>query len=178
MNTLAPDLILTNANLITLDPLRPRATAMAIRDGRIVSVGSDSDILPLAVSRTQTLDLKRKTLTPGFCDSHIHLLWYGMQLLKMSDLVGVTTIDEILSRLSSLATRSHEGWLQGHGFDQDKLREKRFPTRQDLDRISTTRPILISRICGHAVIVNSAALALVTADERKKGDPDSGLYTE
>src|SRR5207248_2352018 len=67
---------------------------------------------------------------------------------------------------------------QGHGFDQDKLADKRFPTRADLDKISRTRPILVSRICGHAVVVNSAALGLVTDAQRAAGDAEAGLYTE
>ena len=92
---------------------------------RIVAVGSDPEILPLAASRTNKLDLAGKTVTPGFCDSHIHLLWYGLQLLNQADLVASSSIDEILSRLSSQAAKT-DGWIQGHGFDQDKLREKRW----------------------------------------------------
>ena len=175
--TLAPDLIVHNGNLITLNPQRPRACAMAITRDRIVAVGSEQDILPLAASRTSRVDLHGKTVVPGFCDSHIHLLWYGTQLLKQADLVASSSIDEILSRLSTLAGKS-DGWIQGHGFDQDKLCEKRFPTRADLDRVSSTRPIIISRICGHAVVVNSAALALVTDQQREAGDAQEGLYTE
>jgi len=80
--------------------------------------------------------------------------------------------------LSALAARTPDGWIQGHGFDQDKLREERFPTRADLDRVSRKRPILISRICGHASVVNSAALARVRETERAAGDVENGLYTE
>jgi predicted amidohydrolase YtcJ len=150
---------------------------MAVRDHRIVAVGDDAPITKLAGPDTQRIDLAGKTVTPGFCDSHIHLLWYGMQLLTQADLVGSASIDELCSRLSNLASH-RTGWIQGHGFDQDKLRERRFPTREELDRVSRDRPLIVSRICGHAVIVNSAALALVTEKERRAGDPDTGLYTE
>ncbi len=175
---IAPDLIISNGNLITLDAQRPRATAMAVREGRIVAVGSDAEVLPLAASRTRRVDLAGKSVVPGFCDSHLHLLWYGTQILKQADLVGTDSIDNLLARLLMLAGKTSDGWIQGHGFDQDKLRERRFPTRADLDRLSKTRPIIISRICGHAVVVNSAALALVTDAQRRAGDAEMGLYTE
>src|SRR6185437_4741111 len=90
---------------------------------------------------------------------------------------GSGSIDEVLGRLSAVASRT-SGWIQGGGFDQDKLRERRFPTRTDLDRVSRDRPIIISRVCGHAVVVNSAALALVSDAARQAGDTETGLYTE
>jgi predicted amidohydrolase YtcJ len=104
---------------------------------------------------------------------------YGLQLLNEADLVGSASVDDVFSRLSALATRRPaDGWLVGFGFDQDKLAERRFPTRADLDCISATRPIMIWRVCGHAAVVNSAALALVTEAERRAGDERTGLYTE
>jgi predicted amidohydrolase YtcJ len=170
-------LVLTNGNLITLDASRPRATAMAILNDRIIDVGDDQKIEQWIGPDTQQINLTGRTVTPGFIDSHIHLLWYGIQLQRQADLVGSASIDEVLARLSNLAART-EGWIQGHGFDQDKLAQRRFPTRDELDRVSRTRPIIISRICGHATVANSAALALIIADERGKGDANSGLYTE
>ncbi|HEV8606297.1 MAG TPA: amidohydrolase [Tepidisphaeraceae bacterium] len=172
------DLLLTNGNLITLDDSRPRATAVAVSNGKILALGSDRELEKLTIPQTQRINLENKTLTPGFIDSHIHLYWFGSQLLRQADLVGATSIDEILNRLSQLKSNRPTGWLQGHGFDHDKLREKQFPTRADLDRISKTQPIIISRICGHATVANSPALALLSPDERSKGDQHSGLYTE
>src|SRR5688572_22294252 len=115
---LAADLLVTNANLITLDPWRSRAAAMAVRGGRVVFVGDAPEAARLAGPETRRLDLAGRTVTPGLIDSHIHLLWYGSQLLKQADLVGCGDIDEMLGRLSALAGRVGEGWLQGHGFDQ------------------------------------------------------------
>src|SRR4051812_23477546 len=111
---LAADLIITNGNLITLDPRAPRARAMAVRDGWIVAAGDDAEIVRLADTTTECIDLAGKTVTPGFCDSHIHFLWHGMQLISQADLVGSASVDEVLSRLSALASRTTR-WIQGHG---------------------------------------------------------------
>src|SRR5215207_3110462 len=116
----AADLILTGGNLVTLNDASPRAAAMAVRGDRIFTVGDDREILAFAGPETRRVDLAGKTVTPGFIDSHIHLLWFGRQLLREADLVGSTSVDDVLFRLSGLAGRS-EGWIQGHGFDQDKL---------------------------------------------------------
>ena len=172
------DLLVTNANVVTLDRRRPRARAMAIADGKILAAGEEREIAPWAGHHTKKLDAEGKTIVPGFIDSHIHLMWYGEQLLRQADLVGCADVEDLLQRLTQLADRRPEGWLQGHGFDHDKMRERRFPTRDDLDRVSHTRPIIISRVCGHAAVVNSAALALVAGDERRAGDESTGLYTE
>lgn len=172
------DLVAFNGNLITLDAATPAASALAVRDGKIAFVGPDADALRLAGPDTERVDLRGRTVTPGFCDAHLHLFWYGTQLLRQADLVGSDSIEDVLARLSAHANTYPGPWIQGHGFDQDKLREGRFPTRQDLDRVSSTRPLIISRICGHAAVVNSAALALVTDQERARGDEETGLYTE
>ena len=151
---------------------------MAVRGAiRILAVGDEQAISSLTTPRTKRIDLAGKTVTPGFIDSHIHMLSFGMGLLRDADLVGSGSIDEVLSRLSVVAGRTG-GWIQGGGFDQDKLRERRFPTRNDLDRVSRDRPIIISRVCGHAVVVNSAALVQVSESARRAGNADTGLYTE
>jgi predicted amidohydrolase YtcJ len=172
------DLIATGGNIRIGDKQGSRVSAFAVRDSAFVAVGADAEILPLAGPGTVRLDLSGKTVTPGFCDAHMHLAWFGGQLYRQADLVGSDSLDEVLSRLSAHAARYDGLWLQGHGFDQDKLAGGRFPTRADLDKISRTRPLIISRICGHAAVVNSAALALVTPRERAAGDVESGLFTE
>lgn len=174
---LAADAIFTNGNLITLDTAHRTATAIAVRAGRIVYVGEDAGAIALAGPQTRQVDFQRKTVVPGFHDAHLHLFWYGSLMLQQADLTGTATMDDILSRLSEHAAHT-EGWIQGRGWDQDKLTERRFPTRADLDTVSTTRPILIVRVCGHAAVANSAALALLTDEERALGDAGSGLYTE
>lgn len=171
------DLVATGGSLLTMDDANPRASALAVRDGKIVFVGDDSGALALAGPGTERVDLGGKTVVPGFCDAHLHAYGYGAYLLRQADLIDSASIDEVLERLSAHAART-DGWIHGHGFDQNKIAENRFPTRADLDRVSRTRPILITRICRHATVVNSAALALVSDAERARGDADTGLYTE
>lgn len=171
------DLVATGGNLVTLSPSRSRASALAVRDGRFVYVGDDAEALAFAGPNTRRIDLAGKTVTPGFCDAHLHLAWYGTQLMRQADLFGTASVDDLLSRLSEHGART-EGWIQGHGFDQDKMPGRTFPTRADLDRVSQTRPMVVSRVCGHAAVVNSAALALVSEAERAAGDVETGLYTE
>lgn len=176
MNTHAPDLLLRNARIYTM-AARRWADTLTVHNGRISFVGDEAELPPIWRVASQTLDAGGRLITPGFIDSHLHLLWYGSQLLRQVDLVGVTSTDELLGCLSAKAA-STSGWIQGHGFDQDRLPGKRFPTREDLDRVSRDRPIVISRICGHAAVANSAALALLTRDELAAGDATSGRFNE
>ena len=158
------------------DPARP-PQSLLVRDGRFVAIGPAAVVSPRAATATPDTDLNHAVVTPGFHDCHLHLLWYGRQLLTQADLVGSSSVEDVVDRLAAMAGKS-DGWIQGHGFDQSKLAEGGFPTRDDLDRVSRTRPVIISRICGHAAVANSAAIELLTPDQQSRGDPTTGLYTE
>jgi predicted amidohydrolase YtcJ len=167
-----------NGNFITLDPKLPRARSMTVQNGRITRLtNGEPASAGGSAPENSIIDLQGKTVVPGFIDAHIHLYSFGVHLLRTADLVGSASIDDMLGRLSQLASRT-TGWIQGWGFDQSKMRDARFPTRDDLDRLPRDRPMIVSRICGHAVVVNSAALALVSESERRAGDEEAGLYTE
>lgn len=172
------DLVATNGNLIPLGGPKARASALAVRDGRLVYVGDDEGARALAGPDTRQVEFGGRTVVPGFCDAHLHLVSYGTGLLRQADLVGAASLDEVLGRLSAHAAAYDGPWVQGRGFDQDKMAERRFPTRADLDRVSPGRPSVITRVCGHALVANSAALALLTEGERAAGDAETGLYTE
>ncbi len=171
------DAVFIGGSITTLDDANPNATAMAVRDGRVLFVGNDRETIKYAGEGTVYVNLHGKHVVPGFCDAHLHVFWFGSLLAKQADLTCAAGVDELLTRLSDTAGKT-DGWLLGRGFDQDKLAERRFPTRQDLDRVSATRPILITRVCGHAAVANSATLAFLTDDERGLGDAATGLYTE
>ena len=99
---LHPDLIVHNANIITLNERHPHATALAIDGSRLAFVSDDTTTLSLGGARTQKINARGKTIVPGFCDSHLHLLWFGTNLLRQADLIGTTTIDEMLDRLAEV----------------------------------------------------------------------------
>ncbi len=156
------DLVLVNGKVITIDPSDTIAEAVAVRDGRIMKVGTTAEIKLLAGDRTQIIDLEGKTVLPGFIDSHEHCIRKGMQ----ADWVNCTsppmrTIDDIVAALALKAAEKKEGeWIIGSWFDESKLDERRFPTRYDLDRASMEHPIYLGRAGGHNAVANSMALKL------------------
>jgi predicted amidohydrolase YtcJ len=126
-----------------MDKQNPSAEAVAVYNGRFAAVGSNEDILKLAKNGTQIMDLKGKMLLPGFNDSHMHLLSYGMSLQKVN-LFRVGSIEEIIRKISDFIERKKPDslqWIQGIGWNQDYFQEQRFPSRYDLDRISKDVPI-------------------------------------
>ena len=175
---LAADAVYFNGNLLTQAKGLGPQSAMAVRDGRIVYVGPDEGALRLAGPATQRVDLGGKTVVPGFCDSHLHFAMFGLGLASTVDLTSAQNVDALLGTLAAHKDQTPFEWILGRGFDQSKLREDRFPTREELDRVSPTRPVLITRICGHAAVANTAAIALLSDAERGAGDPETGLYTE
>ncbi|MBC8101963.1 MAG: amidohydrolase [Cytophagales bacterium] len=175
---LTADRVFFNGNLLTQTSRTPTATAMATRRGEILFVGGDRDARGLAGAATERVDLGGKTVVPGFCDAHLHFASFGLNLARSTDITDAADIGELGERLTAQRERSPIEWVLGRGFDQSKLRENRFPTRRELDRVSSSRPLLITRICGHAAVANSAAIALLSDRERAAGDPETGLYTE
>lgn len=153
-------LILTNANVITLDPQKPRVQAIAVDAGKIVEVGSNRKIVKFKGKSTKIIDCGRKTVVPGFVDCHVHMKELGVfsQELNLRD---ARSIKEVQRMLREYAEKHPEvQWITGGRWDQEKLEEKRYPTRWDLDAVVSDRPVLLDRICGHLAVVNSKALLL------------------
>jgi predicted amidohydrolase YtcJ len=166
------DLVLVNGNVITMDPARPRASAVGIRDGRIVVVGSDAEARA-ALPGAETIDLGGRTATPGFIDAHIHLLAYGHSLSE-ANLYGAATIAAAVGRSAAVAARLPAGaWLTGGGWRRNDLADRRLPTAADLDAAIPDRPAMLYSHDHHSIWCNSAALAAagVTA---ATPDPDGG----
>lgn len=137
--------------------------ALLIEDGIIVKTGTTHALIAHAAEADEVMDLGGRTVVPGFNDAHLHLYMTGVAL-SMVDLYGSSSLEEVLQRgIAFLKEHPHlEGTLIGRGFNQDYFNEKRLPTRWDLDRISTTRPILFYRACTHLAVVNSKALELLS----------------
>ena len=173
------DLVLTGGRVATMDAARRWASAIAIRDGRIVAVGSDTAVRLAIGARTRVIELRGRTVTPGFQDAHVHPVGAGLEMLRV-DLAGHLVRDEYPPIIEAYA-RSHPDvpWILGGGWYMAAF-EHGAPRREDLDRIVPDRPAFLSSRDGHSAWVNARALELagVTAetpdphDGRIERDPD------
>ena len=167
------DLIVTNARIYTVDENRPVVDAMAIRGGRVVATGPQRGVMTLRGPNTQVLDLHGRTVIPGMIDAHVHLLNLGNSLRNV-DLVGTNSYDEVVARVVARAKDTPAGtWIVGRGWDQNDWGDTRFPTHEALSRAVPNNPVVLTRIDGHATLVNAAAMraAGVTAQTQ---DPSGG----
>jgi len=156
-----PDLILYNGLVYTVRPGRAEATAIAIRDGRILAVGTDRQILAMAGRNSRRMDLARRRVLPGFNDAHAHPWAGGLDQLKKVA-CDKTTIDEILAALRARAAATPQGqWIQGFLYDDGKT--PRPLTRADLDAAVPDHPVIVAHRGGHTAYVNSRALTIVGA---------------
>ena len=169
------DLVVTNARIYTSDVNRPVVEAFAVRGGRIAFVGSNRGALALAGPRTERLDLSGKTVITGMVDAHAHLLGLG-QALRTVDLVGTRSYEEVIARVVERAKTARPGeWIRGRGWDQNDWADTRFPTHAALSRAVPNNPVYLTRVDGHAALVNAKAfeLAQVTA---ATPDPSGGRF--
>lgn len=167
------DLVLTNARVYTADEARPRAQAIAIRGDRIVFVGSAAEAEVLSGSATRVIDLGGKTVIPGLIDAHGHLSGLAAAL-QIVDLVGTGSLEEVVARTSARAAQTPAGsWVIGRGWDQNDWSDTRFPTHEGLSRAVPGHPVALTRIDGHALLVNAKAMQLVGIT-RQTADPEGG----
>jgi predicted amidohydrolase YtcJ len=185
-----PQLVLFNGRILTVDSRDTIVQALAIRDGKIIAVGADRDILRLAGSATKRIDLQGRTATPGLIDSHAHIADGGVDELYHVHLSDVSSVEEAVRRVQAgLAALKPGAWLQGDGWDEGKLAERRYLTAADLDQVSPDNPVWLMHTTGHYGVANSAALRLAkvgantpnptagTIDRDAKGMP-SGVLKE
>jgi predicted amidohydrolase YtcJ len=166
-NRAEPDTVLCNGAISTMYPGQPEATAVAIRDGRFLAVGSDREVLSLAGKRTRRIDLAHHRVFPGFNDAHAHPWEGGIQALK-NVACDKTSIEEILAALHARAAETApDHWVQGYLYDDGKT--PRVLTRADLDAAVPDHPVVVAHRGGHTGYVNSLALTEVGA---AKGMPD------
>jgi predicted amidohydrolase YtcJ len=163
-NRMPVDLILFNGNVIPMTAPGATARAVAVRNGRIVLVGTDKEVEALADKSTRRVDLQGKTLLPGFIDAHGHIVGVAI-VADLADLspppIGkVGDVASLLATMREFASTHPDGWLVGNGYDDTQLIERRHPTRQELDAISADRPIVLIHISSHLATLNSKALEL------------------
>ncbi|RZK49682.1 MAG: amidohydrolase [Pedobacter sp.] len=152
------DLIVYNARIYTVNENFDIVEAMAIQDGKILATGTTAEIQE-QFSAKESLDAQGKAIYPGFIDAHAH--FYGLgESLQYADLREAQSWDEILSRLSDFSKTHPEGWLLGRGWDQNDWPGKEFPDKAKLDELFPDRPVMLTRIDGHAAIVNQKAFEM------------------
>jgi predicted amidohydrolase YtcJ len=177
------DLVLTNAVIATMDETHPRASMIAIRGGTIVAVAfniSDAiksdqaaDVEALIGPNTRVIDLHKQFAMPGFNDAHAHLFSAAYAKLEV-DLTGAKSLAEFQQRIRDrLKDYKHGEWILGRGWDHTLWPKKKFPTRQDLDALSTEHPMLFGRLDGHVAVANSRALK-IAGIKRDTPDPPGG----
>jgi predicted amidohydrolase YtcJ len=173
------DLIVINAKVTTMDTAIPSAQAFAVRGDRFIAVGSTTDIKSLAGPRTRTYDAKGAFITPGFIDTHNHVV--GEQVLFGINagnpyVVEYVTIQSIIDKLKARAAKTPPGtWIEAAFYDDTKIKDNRPLNRLDLDKASTQHPIMVNLRGGHAAVFNSFAFQLAGVTKTSP-DPFGGTY--
>ena len=170
-------MILHNGRIHTMNPQQPTATAVAIREGKIVAVGSDDAIKPLLTAGGEMVNLNGRCLTPGLVDAHVHFQHFALSLQRV-DLRGTKTLDEALNRITQKLPTDYRSlntdtWLEGRGWRVTDWGQTNFPTAAHLDAISSDIPICLRDHSGHAAWVNSRALQIANVDDQT-ADPSGG----
>ncbi|MCM5663737.1 amidohydrolase [Galbibacter mesophilus] len=162
------DLLIVNANVYTVDSTMSKATAFAIKDEKFVAVGSSEEIRE-QYEATKVLDLEGKPIYPGFIDAHCHFYQLGLQEQNV-DLVGTKSYEEVLERVTAFQRERKSNFIIGRGWDQNDWEEKEFPTKDALDSLFPETPVVLTRIDGHAYLVNQKALDLAGITEETNVD--------
>ena len=170
------DLLLVNGRVLTVDSADRVAQAVGIAGNRIVVVGTTAEVERAAAPNARRIDLAGRTVTPGLLDAHAHFSEGGAERLYVLDLSypNVKSIPDVAAAIGSKAAAAPKGtWIQGRGWDEGKLAERRTITAKDLDAASPNNPVVLTQTTGHYVVANSAALRLagISKDTR---DPPSG----
>ncbi len=163
------DVIFKNGNIYTVNEKQPVAEALAVRQGKIIFVGSNAEIAKYQGSTTQVIDLKGYTVVPGLADAHCHLSGVGARELNLN-LEGTTSLEDFLARVKARVDKAKPGeWVTGRGWIETFWKPQAFPTRWDLDKIAPNNPVYLTRADGHGAVANSAAIRLAGID---KNTPD------
>ncbi|WP_202078648.1 amidohydrolase [Caldalkalibacillus salinus] len=166
--------LFVNGYIHTFDEDVPYATAVAVQHGRIVEVGeSDRILYKYKHDAADIIDLRQGTVLPGLTDSHMHLIAHG-QKLKALDFSACQSAQEMRALLEEKVRQTPQGeWILGLGWNENNFPDKKIFTKEELDDISSTHPIFLTRICGHAYLANSKAMKISDISDRTP-DPSGG----
>ncbi len=162
------DLIVTNANIYTVDSTFSKATSLAVKDGEFVAVATDGEITA-AFESTSVLDADGKTIVPGLIDAHCHFYGLGMNQ-QVVNLRETKSYQEVLDRVSAFQKEKPSNFIQGRGWDQNDWEVKKFPTKEALDALFPDIPVALERVDGHAYLVNQKALDMAGITESTQVD--------
>jgi predicted amidohydrolase YtcJ len=161
------DLLLTNGNIYTVNDRKPRAEAIAVKNGRVLFVGSNENAKKFHAA--QIVDLHGGTVVPGLTDSHCHIFGIGEREMGLN-LEGTNSLEDFLARVKQRVDKTAAGkWITGRGWIETFWKPPQFPMREDLDKIAPDNPLFLTRADGHALVANSAALKIAKID---KNTPD------
>lgn len=174
-NTSFADHVWLHGNIYTEDPENPRAEALASRGQELVFVGTNEDAAAFIGPETAVHDLEGKTVVPGFIEGHMHLQSYGESLLTLP--IRDRSKNEILAAVKEAAETTPAGqWiLGGMGWNNEVWEDPSYPTKEELDAVSPNHPVMLPRMDGHMIWVNSMALSLCGITE-KTPDPEGGEF--
>lgn len=154
------DLVLANGQVVTMNPCRLKAEAVAIKNGEIIGVGEWNDVVEYVGEKTKIIDLKGKTVVPGLIDTHIHVADFGKTLnwIKLSD---VKSIEEVKEKIREHSRNTPKGkWIIGYDWNENNFKEKRCPTAKELDEATKDNPVVLYRQQSRVCAVNTKALKL------------------
>jgi predicted amidohydrolase YtcJ len=175
LGTEAADVVLYNANVLTMNRRRPRAELVAAKDGEIIWVGTNDDC-DLFKGRSKLINCEGKTVIPGFNDAHIHIMAYASNLLSVDcSPSSVSSISDIQEKIRQEVQRTPRGtWIKGTGYNEFYLAEHRHPNRHDLDQAAPYHPVRLTHRSLHACVLNSLGLSLAGISMGMP-DPPGGL---
>ena len=174
----APDYVVINAKVFTIDEDQPQAEAFAVKGDHFTAVGSSSDIRNLASSRTETIDAEGMTVVPGFIDAHSHPSSAGVNELVQvnADLRSITEIKEALRQRAAITQEGQ--WVRAFKYDDTKLAEGRPINRFDIDEVVPNHPAVVGHRGGHTGVYNSMALALAGVTSETPDPPGGRFYRD
>lgn len=175
------DTIFYNGKIYTQDKAYPECSALAVKKGVIMAMGTDEEVLKLADVNTEKIDLAGRLMLPGFVDSHLHLLFYAQEasLIDLTETGSLAEVQNLCAEKIEWAKEKGK-WVQGIGFNHDYWDVKEIPTRKDLDQVSTEVPITIRRACHHITVCNTKAMEIVGLMNEKQGETEAsmGFYAD
>ncbi len=168
------DLVITNANIRTMDAKRPVARSLAVLNGKIVAIGAPSHTGMFIGPTTRVIDAGGKTIIPGFNDAHVHFMETGQQLSSV-DLRTAATPAEFVARIKAFAAKLPKGrWILGGKWDHENWKPNDLPTAEMIDAVTPDNPVFIDRLDGHMALANSLAMRLAKVDRNTK-EVEGGL---